>query len=217
MTIKCIDYYGLVYFLKHIQADEETAEQVITKGVPDKVVLLKDSKPYWRTEVFPAYKANRVSIPDPAFRYYTQMLEEDFSYIPLLSTTGLEADDLAGLVCRLSPGKERIVLLTSDSDWLQLVDDSRKIVWSNFRSYPNHIWDESRVKSKVVGKEGNWISHPKDLAIIKYMKGDRSDNIPPQLPDYDLVSLQGQGWYNSLNAAGIDVKVVEQEITDLLF
>jgi len=217
MTIKCIDYYGLVYFLKHIQADVDIAEQVITEGLPDKVVLLKDSKPYWRTEVYPEYKANRVSKDDPAFQYYSKMLERDFSHIPLISSVGLEADDLAGLICRLSPGKERIVLLTSDSDWLQLVDDRRRIVWSNFKSYPTHIWDEPRVRSKVLSKEGNWISHPRELAIIKYMKGDRSDNIPPELKDYDLVSLQGSGWYNSLHAAGIDVKSVEQEIKSVLF
>lgn len=215
--IKAIDFYAIAHYIQYHGAELEEIDYFLNNGDCDKLVFLKDSKPYWRSRIYKEYKSHRLPNSNPeTFRGVLDMLSE-FN-IPTLAYPGLEADDIAGLLALAKAtlkNSEPVVLLTTDSDWLQLVDDTLGISWSTPASYPDMVWDEAKVIAKVLRAEGNLIHHPRDLATIKYFKGDTSDNIPGLYP-YDLVSLWGDSWKNSLRAAGTNIEEVLSQIITLL-
>jgi 5'-3' exonuclease len=97
---------------------------------------------------------------------------------------GLEADQIAGklvqVACRLAP----IFLLTQDTDWYQLQDDTNQVtVVDLYRSrYMLHHTDMSVVayyQNKVPKKSDFVLQCPRDICTFKKLFGDKSDNLLP--------------------------------------
>src|ERR1700761_2734727 len=78
----------------------------------------------FRHDLFAEYKANRVEPPDdlkPQFKMVRTVVET-FN-IPMLEAVGFEADDLiATLVKQAKERGQRVVIVSSDKDLMQLVD-----------------------------------------------------------------------------------------------
>jgi len=140
------------------------------------VVLCCDNRKYWRKEYFPFYKANRKKNRDKSnldwhmiFDILAKLkveLKENFPY-KVIDVEGAEADDIIGtLVPRHAP-HEKILILSSDGDFLQLQ-----------QNYNVKQYNPSQKK---------YIISPNPIMDLKekIIKGDKGDGIPNVLSPSD--------------------------------
>lgn len=152
------------------------ALEVIRKLQPDYVAVAWD-KPKTnirkRTDIYPAYKANRKPAPADFYEQIPLLHEllEAFGW-PLYELDDYEADDIMGTLAHQA-GKEGIdtLLVTSDLDLLQVVNEHTKVFalkkgLSNIELYS---------PESFAAKYGIAVDQFLDL---KALKGDSSDNIP---------------------------------------
>jgi len=200
-----VDFYSLCHTIRSLD-QTPSAIAGIWKGVlsrDSQVVLLIDSKPYWRTKVYPEYKGNRVSEP-----LERELIESGTSLgLPVLQLQGLEADDWAGLmyldkVNNRRPGILR--LLTVDTDWMQLIDDEHGIEWENLGNHTPCLRRNQEAITWALTRHKMWIPHPSYIGNMKRVMGDKVDNIPPNHP-LPLTELMGPEWQNALTSAGYSI------------
>ena len=141
---------------------------------PDAVLVAFDrSGKTFRHDQFKDYKATRDKMPSELsyqFGILKDILESmDVKYTDL---EGYEADDIVGTYAKI--GQEagyKVVIITGDRDYLQLVDDNITVYLtkkgiSEMVEYTNEtIMDEFGLT-------------PKQLIDVKGLEGDKSDNIP---------------------------------------
>lgn len=147
----------------------------------DEVVLCLDNKQkrYWRKEFFPYYKQRRAVARaqdksfdwDSFFRSYDQLKEEFKQFLPFktLDVPGAEADDLIAILTLSFCPTERVTIVSSDKDFLQLQQfcgDVRQ--WSS--KHKGFISTKSR--------KYNLFEH--------VVKGDSGDGIPNIFSDDDV-------------------------------
>jgi 5'-3' exonuclease len=162
----------------------------LTRFIP---VLVKDSKPYWRSLYYPEYKGNRPPKTDTFYSIKAtgERLAQKLN-IPILSEYGYEADDLAAAIvknqlfcqsleCQTPEEKAfadlEIRLWTVDSDWHQLV--SKSVTWYNTGPWEPLIRGPREAKAWAKKRLKVDLEHPQDIVPIKCIKGDKSDNLPP--------------------------------------
>ncbi len=129
--------------------------------------------PTFRHQMFTEYKAHRPPTPDDLRAQFpwVRKLMEAFN-VPIFEATAYEADDVLGTLCRQATeaGIDSIIL-TGDTDTLQLVSPSVKVVLN--RSVRDQmIYDEAAVRERYAGL------NPVQQPDIKALQGDSSDNIP---------------------------------------
>lgn len=144
---------------------------------PDKVVVCWDNGPSaFRLALYPEYKAHRSTVDpamDEAKRNTFGLVKEFLSLAGVhhLDRPGFEADDLISYyVSRREPG-ERVVILSSDKDFLQLLDDDVEQVRLSAGGAPTDRWTRQRVIEEY-GTE------PQHLALAMALAGDVSDGVP---------------------------------------
>jgi 5'-3' exonuclease len=136
-----------------------------------------------RRKIYPEYKAQRkikkrlnrnvdwgTAPADEQESMKLQMgrLVEYLEYLPLtlVSIDGVEADDVMAYISKQLLLKSKIVLMSTDKDFLQLVDN-RISVWSPTKKIlytPEKVKDEYGIPSK-------------NLLTYRILDGDKSDNI----------------------------------------
>jgi hypothetical protein len=93
------------------------------------VVIACDGQHYWRRDVFPFYKSNRKKNRDSSghdwqsiFDCMKKIREELKQHSPykVIEATGAEADDIIGTLCYVYGKYEKIMILSSDKDFVQL-------------------------------------------------------------------------------------------------
>ena len=93
------------------------------------VVIACDNKRYWRRDYFPLYKANRKKNRDssghdlPAiFECMKNVREELKQHAPyrVIDVDGAEADDVIGVLTQKMAQMEKVLILSSDKDFVQL-------------------------------------------------------------------------------------------------
>ncbi len=122
-----------------------------------------------RKEVLKEYKSKRPKMPD-ALSLNIQFVKRflDHLNVAVLEKEGYEADDvIASVVHRLKDRFDRIYILTSDKDMLQLVDD--KVFVYDVRT--DTLYDARKVKQKF-GVD------PEQIPDYLILVGDSIDNIP---------------------------------------
>jgi len=140
------------------------------KGEYGDVVLCCDNRNYWRKEYFPFYKAGRKKTREKSdldwhmifdmLAKFKQELRESFPY-KVIDVEGAEADDIIGtLVPRHAP-HEKILILSSDGDFLQL------------QQYGNNVKQYNPSQKKYV-KSADPLLELKE----KIIRGDKGDGIP---------------------------------------
>ena len=140
------------------------------------VVLCCDNRKYWRKEYFPFYKASRKKNRDKSnldwhlifdmLAKFKQELKDNFPY-KVLDVEGAEADDIIGVLAPRQSAHEKVLILSSDGDFLQLQN------YANVKQY------NPSQKKYVVSKEP--ILELKE----KIIRGDKGDGIPNVLSSSD--------------------------------
>ena len=152
--------YGVVNMLRAL------LKQVST----ERIAVIFDAKgKTFRDDMYPEYKANRPSMPDDL----RSQIEPLYAIIkamglPLISISGVEADDVIGtLATQASKMGMPVLISTGDKDMAQLVDENVTLI----NTMTNVVMDPAGVVEKFgIGPE----------LIIDYLAlmGDKVDNIP---------------------------------------
>ena len=139
-------------------------------------IVLWDSSPSWRVDIYPDYKANRKDNPTVAAA--TKALRPQRPIIKdLLKNLGVrqytadryEADDLAAdLSKRMSSRGGKVVLVTRDADWQQLINEH--VIWYDHKN--DKIIHDKNFQEETGYKTPSHFVHGKSI------HGDTSDNIP---------------------------------------
>ena len=187
-----IDGHALVHRAHHAMRDPLTVQSTgeVVSGVygflnmflrtieewkPTHCILTFDvSAPTFRHKAFEEYKAHRPPTPPelrPQFERVRQFM--DAFNVPVFTMEGYEADDLLGTLG--AQAEERhldTLILTGDSDILQLVSPSVRVLLDSGRRQRASAYDIAGVKKRYDGLG------PEHVAEIKALEGDKSDNIP---------------------------------------
>jgi DNA polymerase-1 len=129
--------------------------------------------PTFRHEMFEEYKAQRPAMPEELKGQIKKVhqLVEAF-HIPVFEIDGFEADDVLGTLSKQADeqGVETIIV-TGDNDMLQSVLPRVKALAPRRTFTDTVLYDEEAVEQKYGIK-------PKQVADLKALVGDVSDNIP---------------------------------------
>lgn len=150
--------------------------KTIEEEKPDKIIVAFDiSSSEKRTKIFSEYKAGRHKAPEDLtiqFPIIKELLKT--MNIPIVQKDGIEADDILGAIAKKEGKKgNKIIILTGDRDYFQLVDINVNI------RYPKTIMG----KTEYIIYDNYKINEeygltPEKLIEVKALMGDASDNIP---------------------------------------
>lgn len=145
------------------------------------IVICCDNERYWRKEVFPYYKASRkINREKSKYDWHVifsalHNIREELNLIfpyKVLNVPGAEADDIIGTLTPVYSNNEKILIISSDKDFLQLQK------WKNVTQYSPNL--------------NKFISTGKPLDFLKehIIKGETSDGIPNFLSADDVLVLK---------------------------
>ena len=145
--------------------------KLMTSFKPDYIAaIFESSEPTFRSESFADYKANRTEMPPdlgeqiPHIRRILEAMR-----IPVLEFPGFEADDVIGAIACRPPEKPlEVVIVSSDKDMLQLVND--RVFMLN--PMKDDEWYDTAKVEQFMGVK------PSQVADLLALKGDSIDNIP---------------------------------------
>ena len=132
----------------------------------------------WRKKVFPFYKANRKKQREEnpqnidwqmLFDFITSIkkeLSEEFPY-KVLNGSECEADDIIAIVCKHYHEEGKILIVSSDKDFIQLHKYQNVKQWSPLTKKFLNVSDPKKFKNELI------------------IKGDRSDGVPNILSQDD--------------------------------
>ncbi|HEY4360799.1 MAG TPA: DNA polymerase I [Bryobacteraceae bacterium] len=225
-----IDSFGFIFRAYHARARSgappmRTAAGISTEAVyifhnmvrklkaqhkPDYLAAIFESEgPTFRDEAFTAYKANRTETPPdlleqiPWIRKTLEALR-----IPVLEYPKFEADDVIGTLARRAEGSGvDVVIVSSDKDMLQLVDDHTTMLNP---MKDDQIYDAAETE-KFMGVK------PSQVADLLALKGDSVDNIPgaPGIGDKgakDLITRFGSVEGALEHAAEVERKMYRESL-----
>lgn len=200
------------------------------RGEYGEVVLCCDNRRYWRKEIFPHYKAGRKKSRDKSNLDWTLIfdmlakfkseLKENFPY-KVIDVDGAEADDIIGTLVPRHSIHEKILILSSDGDFLQL--QQYKNVKQYNPSQKKYVKSENALldlKEKIIrGDKGDGIPNvlsPGDC----FVRDARQKNITQGIFD-KLINEEWTNWENeeakvgfSRNQVLIDLTMIPVEIKE---
>lgn len=154
---------------------------------PDRCIILFDTKggSNRRKKIFKDYKGNRNSTPKVFNRIneFKDLIDEEESmkhqfkrvieYLDLLpiyvtAIENIEADDAIGyIVTNLCTDDTKITIVSTDRDYLQLVNDRTQ------------VWNPTRKKLYTpIAIHEEYLIHHENMLTYRTLTGDKSDNIP---------------------------------------
>ena len=231
-----LDAYALIYrsyyaFIKNPRINSKglntsaimgflnTLNEVLTKEKPTHIGVAFDPHgPTFRSEAFPAYKAQREETPEDIRKAVPIIKDLLKAYrIPILQVDGFEADDVIGTLAEKagSIGVETY-MLTPDKDYGQLVRDNV------FIYRPRHGGGYETMGSKEVCEKYN-IPSPMAVIDLLALMGDSADNFPgcPGVGEKTAAKLIDEfGSIEQLLARSSEIKgklreKVEQHVEDI--
>ena len=186
-----IDAYALIYrsyyaFIKNPRINSKgvntsailgfcnTLHEVLEKEKPEYLAVAFDPHgPTFRSEAFPAYKAQREKTPEdiliavPIIKDILKAMN-----IPVLIADGYEADDIIGTLAKqIKKEGLQTFMLTPDKDYGQLVDENVKIYKPRYGG-GYEIVGENEIRQKYSIQ-----SAEQGIDILALM-GDSADNFP---------------------------------------
>lgn len=163
------------------------------------IVLCCDNRKYWRKDFFPFYKAGRKKTREKSdldwhlifdiLAKLKQELKENFPY-KVIDVEGAEADDIIGTLVPIYAPHQKVLILSSDGDFLQL-----QMYGSNVKQY-------NPSQKKYIK------SHDPLLELKeKIIRGDKGDGIPNVFSPSDC-------FVRDLRQKPITQKVIEKYMTE---
>lgn len=180
MKFLLVDLSGVFWANWHATADMEVSEafnRTVDKVARardgfDRVAICCDAPPYKRKEILPTYKAQRDSPPPQAIEQLSRVKERlAADGCAVMEAQGYEADDvIAALVRQIveRKGFDETVVMSSDKDLLQLVDDDAEV------KVLSPMSGKLYTKAQVIEKFG---VDPRDMGDLLALMGDASDNV----------------------------------------
>lgn len=140
---------------------------------PTYVVMAMDLGRPRRADHMETYKANRAATDTDLRSQFERCRQIVKAFnIPIYEAEGWEADDVLGTLADQARDKGvEIFLVSLDSDIAQLVDPDVKLFMYRLYQRDTVIYDEA-------GVETRYGVRPPQIADLKALKGDSSDNIP---------------------------------------
>ena len=148
------------------------------------VVLCCDNRKYWRKEFFPFYKAGRKKAREKSdldwhiifdmLAKFKIELKENFPY-KVIDVEGAEADDIIGTLTPRHAPNEKILILSSDGDFLQL------------QRYGKNVKQYNPAQKKYVTTD-----NPIEYLKMHIIEGDKGDGIPNILSPGDVFVRQAR-------------------------
>ncbi len=189
-TLTLIDGSGFIFRAYHAIPPLTSSKGVPTNAVlgfanmllkalrehaPTHVAMVLDvSRRSFRTELDPAYKAQRPEPPDdlvpqfPLVREVTRALS-----VPILEQEGFEADDIiATLATHARSHGWEVVIVTGDKDFGQLVDDRVRLYDPMVEARGLGGWSGPAEVERKMGVP------PSQLIEYQALLGDKVDNVP---------------------------------------
>ena len=157
-------------------------------------VAFDPEKPTFRHQQYKDYKATRQKAPSELVQQF-QLIRDvlDIHRIKRVEVEGFEADDLAGtFACAAKEQVTDVYLVTSDKDYLQLIDENVKVILTK-KGVSNT--EEMDLKSM----EEEYGLTPEQFVDLKSLMGDSSDNIPGVSGVGEKTALKLMQEYKSLD------------------
>jgi DNA polymerase I len=144
---------------------------------PEYMAVAFDLGRTFRDDMYAEYKAGRGEAPNEFHQQLDRIKQLVTAFnIPIFTAEGFEADDVIGTLARLATEQHvDTMILTGDTDTLQLVDDHVSVLLANpyvKKGKNTLLYDEAQVRERYKGLA------PSQLADLRGLKGDTSDNIP---------------------------------------
>ena len=132
--------------------------------------IFESEGPTFRDAAFEAYKANRTETPPDLLDQIPWIRKTlNAMCIPVLEYPGFEADDVIGTLARRAENSGvDVVIVSSDKDMLQLIDDHTSMLNP---MKDDTIYDAAKTEEFMGVK-------PSQVADLLALKGDAVDNIP---------------------------------------
>lgn len=148
--------------------------KIIREYQPTHLAVAFDSPgPTFRHQIFSDYKANRAKSPDELYQQIPLVQQVLMAMgLPILEAVEFEADDLIGSLVRGVDQLANKLIVSGDTDLLQLVNDQTKVALLQRRVGQYQVFGLAEVRDKYQGLT------PEQLIELKGLKGDPSDNIP---------------------------------------
>ena len=176
------------------------------------MVLCYDSHNYWRTELFPNYKAARKTKQQSSdidwshvyrlFDIVKKEIADNFKYASV-EIPRLEADDIISVISSEYHGVDKILIVSADKDFQQLQKYSSVDQYSPAR------------KDMLVCED------PEGFLIEHTIRGDSSDGVPNVLSDSDTFVTEGKKQkimnakrYNNILSKVTDGTIYSSEYAD---
>lgn len=186
-----IDSYGFIFRAYHARARTNAPPMRTSTGISTEAVyifhnmlrkLLTSYKPEYIAAIFEGggptfrdtlyneYKANRTEMPQDLGEQIPHVRRTlEAMRIPILAYKGFEADDVIGTIAKRCVGSDvDVVIVSSDKDMLQLVDDRVHM----YNPMKDDIWYDPAKTEEFMGVK------PSQVADLLALKGDAIDNIP---------------------------------------
>jgi len=184
-----IDSYGFIFRAYHARARSAAPPMRTTTGIsteavyifhnmvrklratykPEYIAAVFESGKTFREEEFKDYKANRAEMPPDLgeqIPYIRRTLEA--MRIPILQYAGFEADDVIGAIAKRASEAADVVIISSDKDMLQLVNDRVNM----YNPVKEDIWYDPAMAEQYMGVK------PGQVSDLLALMGDSVDNIP---------------------------------------
>lgn len=156
--------FGFARMLLKLVRDENPDYLIVAFDPPEKT---------FRFRLFPEYKANREKMPDD-LRGQIEEIKQMISVlgIQIMIEDDYEADDVLGtLASKYAADDLEVMLVTSDKDAYQLVDENVKIYANKKGISEFEVYDRQGIIDKIGLK-------PEYIKDYMALTGDSSDNIP---------------------------------------
>ena len=170
MKVLVIDAYNMIHRARfgYARGDHSiifnffrSIKSEINRHASDKVYVVSEGQPKHRLALNSEYKAQRTPVKDAKFHRQKREIFSLCQYFPFtfIRHPEYECDDVIGYLCTKSHPHDETTIVSSDSDFIQLLDNENVKLWNP-------------VKKKFIDR---W---PVDYVTWKSLKGDPTDNVP---------------------------------------
>lgn len=196
--------------LRHLMMNQIRTYRNLFYREYGEIVIAVDSDNVWRKDYHPFYKASRAEGRKASDINWTKVyatlnqflleIDENFPY-KVIKVNRLEADDIIATIAMNKHYEDKMMIVSSDKDLLQLQQ------YDNVKQY-------SHIKKQEM-KESN----PRALLLEHILRGDSGDGVPNVLSDSDTFIISGKR-QNTLSKkkfdelASMDSKEYDSRIRD---